>query len=70
MKTLLISLAVVFGIALAVEHDSNAKTDTTSISAYSQCKHSPETKFQAELYRAKYPSANLNQIKHIICKDQ
>jgi hypothetical protein len=36
--------------------------------SYGDCKRDPTTRFQAELYKQKYPGATMNDILHILCR--
>lgn len=47
----------------------SVKPEYIKTMTYSQCKADPTVRFVAGQYKQKYPSASLDQILHIICKD-
>ena len=66
MKTaIFVILAAISATAMA----QSVKPDYIKSMTYGQCKADPTVRFVAGQYKQKYPSATMDQILHIICRD-
>lgn len=66
VKTFIASLAIVISGAATAQ---SVKPEYIKSMTYGQCKADATVRMVAGMYKQKYPSATMEQILHIICKD-
>jgi hypothetical protein len=69
-KIILAGLVFVFVLMAFGGAEPASTTTTSSPSEYGKCKADPTMRFQAGMYKEKYPSTSIDQILHILCKDK